>query len=131
MRTTRSDAGQSFGFLEQERTCSFARAKPANPSSNAETFNDFDAAHWTDIMQRLDRVMKDLETEVEKIPEEKLARSRRPFLTSARTTRITPGKSSMSASCRDRGIPKTALSKSKKKHLEAQAVFPCPTLLDL
>jgi len=46
--------------------------KSANPSNNEETFNDFDAAHWDDIVQRLDRVMKNLETEVEKIPEEKL-----------------------------------------------------------
>jgi len=48
--------------------------KPANPSSNDETFNDFVAAQWDDIVQRLDRVMKNLEAEVEKIPEEKLAR---------------------------------------------------------
>jgi uncharacterized damage-inducible protein DinB len=48
--------------------------KPKDPSSNDETFNDFDAAHWTDIVQRLDRVMKALEAEVEKIPDDKLAR---------------------------------------------------------
>ena len=47
--------------------------KPANPSSNDETFNDFEAAHWNDIVQRLDRVMKNLETEVERMPEKKLA----------------------------------------------------------
>ncbi len=47
--------------------------KPTGPSSNDETFNDFDAAHWDDIVQRLDRVMKSLEAEVEKMPEEKLA----------------------------------------------------------
>ena len=47
--------------------------KPKAPTTNDETFNDFDAAHWTDIVQRLDRVMKALETEVEKMPEEKLA----------------------------------------------------------
>jgi uncharacterized damage-inducible protein DinB len=46
--------------------------KPANPSNNDETFNAFDAAQWNDIVQRLDRVMKDLEAEVEKMPEEKL-----------------------------------------------------------
>ena len=46
---------------------------PKGPNSNDATFNDFDAAHWTDIVQRLDRVMKALETEVEKMPEEKLA----------------------------------------------------------
>jgi uncharacterized damage-inducible protein DinB len=47
--------------------------KPKGPNSNDATFNDFDAAHWADIVQRLDRVMKALETEVEKMPEEKLA----------------------------------------------------------
>ncbi len=47
--------------------------KPANPSNNDEAFNDFDAAHWNDIVQRLDRVMKNLEAEVERMPEEKLA----------------------------------------------------------
>ena len=47
--------------------------KPKDPSSNEETFNDFDAAHWSDIVQRLDRVMQNLEAEVEKMPEEKLA----------------------------------------------------------
>ena len=47
--------------------------KPANPSSNDETFNHFEAAHWDDIVQRLDRVMKNLEAEVERMPEKKLA----------------------------------------------------------
>ncbi len=47
--------------------------KPPSPNSNDQTFNDFDAAHLNDIVQRLDQVMKELETEVEKMPEEKLA----------------------------------------------------------
>ena len=47
--------------------------KLTSPGNNDETFNDFDAAHWDDIVQRLDRVMKSLETEVEKMPGEKLA----------------------------------------------------------
>ena len=47
--------------------------KPTAPSNNDETFNDFDATHWNDIVQRLDRVMKNLEAEVEKMPKEKLA----------------------------------------------------------
>ena len=47
--------------------------KRKGPDSNDETFNDFDVAHWDDVVQRLDRVMKDLEAEVEKVPEEKLA----------------------------------------------------------
>lgn len=48
--------------------------RPA-PNTNDETFNDFDAAHWSDVVQRLDKVMKDLEAEVEKMPEEKLTKS--------------------------------------------------------
>src|SRR5262245_56610910 len=47
--------------------------KPASPGNNDETFNDFDAARWDEIVQRLDRVMKDLEAAVEKMPDEKLA----------------------------------------------------------
>lgn len=47
--------------------------KPKGPTNNDETFNDFDAAHWTDIVQRLDRVMKNLEAEVAKMSDEKLA----------------------------------------------------------
>jgi DinB superfamily len=43
--------------------------KPASPGNNDETFNDFDAAHWDQIVQRLDRVMKELEAVVEKMPE--------------------------------------------------------------
>lgn len=49
--------------------------KPVSPKTNDETFNDFDAAHWNDIVERLDRVMKDLEAEVEKMPEAKLAKA--------------------------------------------------------
>ncbi len=49
--------------------------KTTDPSDNDETFNHFDAAHWDDIVQRLDRVMKGLEAEVEKMSEEKLARA--------------------------------------------------------
>src|SRR5262249_46322368 len=47
--------------------------KPASPGNNDETFNDFDAARWNEIVQRLDRVMKDLEAAVEKMPDDKLA----------------------------------------------------------
>jgi uncharacterized damage-inducible protein DinB len=46
---------------------------PGTPGNNDETFNDFDAAHWTELVQRLDRVMKNLEAEVEKMPEARLA----------------------------------------------------------
>lgn len=46
--------------------------KPTDPKTNDETFNDFDASHWNDLVQRLDQVMKNIESEVEKMPEEKL-----------------------------------------------------------
>ncbi len=59
--------------MERECLARLQGNKPKGPSSNDETFNDFDAAHWTDIVQRLDRVMKALEAEVEKMPEEKVA----------------------------------------------------------
>jgi uncharacterized damage-inducible protein DinB len=49
--------------------------KTTSPSNNNETFNDFDAAHWDDIVRRLDQVMKALEAEVDKMPEEKLAKA--------------------------------------------------------
>jgi len=49
--------------------------KPANPSSNDATFNHFDAAHWNELVQRLDRVMKNLEDAVEKMPEDKLPKA--------------------------------------------------------
>jgi uncharacterized damage-inducible protein DinB len=61
-------------FWDENALARLRGAQPANPSNNDETFNDFDAAHWDDIVQRLDRVMKALETEVENMPEEKLAR---------------------------------------------------------
>ena len=47
--------------------------KPASPGSNDETFNDFDATRWDEVIQRLDRVMKDLEATVEKMPDAILA----------------------------------------------------------
>ena len=46
--------------------------KPADPKTNDETFNDFDAARWSDLVRRLDQVMKNIEAEVEKMPEDKL-----------------------------------------------------------
>jgi uncharacterized damage-inducible protein DinB len=45
---------------------------PTDPKTNDETFNDFDAGRWNDLVQRLDQVMKNIEAEVEKMPEEKL-----------------------------------------------------------
>jgi DinB superfamily len=59
-------------FWNENALAGLRGEKRKNPSSNDETFNDFDAAQWDNIVQRLDRVMKDLEAEVEKMPEEKL-----------------------------------------------------------
>jgi uncharacterized damage-inducible protein DinB len=60
-------------FWNESAVARLRGEKPRGPGTNEETFNDFDAAHWEEIVQRLDRVMKDLEAEVEKMPEEKLA----------------------------------------------------------
>ncbi len=60
-------------FWNENALAGLRGEKPASPGNNEETFNDFDAAHWDQIVQRLDRVMKDLEAAVEKMPEEKLA----------------------------------------------------------
>jgi uncharacterized damage-inducible protein DinB len=64
-----------LAFWNENALARLRGEKPASPDDNNETFNDFDAAHWDDIVQRLDRVMKALEAEVEKMPEEKLAKS--------------------------------------------------------
>ena len=61
-------------FWNENALAGLRGEKRANPSNNDETFNDFDAAHWDNIVQRLDHVMKDLESEVEKMPEEKLSK---------------------------------------------------------
>jgi hypothetical protein len=60
-------------FWNENALARLRAEKTTNPSDNDETFNDFDPAHWDDIVQRLDRVMKALEAEVEKMPEGKLA----------------------------------------------------------
>ena len=64
-----------LAFWNENTLAKLRGEKPASPETNDETFNDFDAAHWDDIVQRLDRVMKDLEAEVEKMPEDKLAKA--------------------------------------------------------
>jgi len=64
-----------LAFWNENSLAKMRGEKPQGPkNSNDETFNDFDAARWDDILQRLDRVMKELEAEVEKMPEEKLAK---------------------------------------------------------
>lgn len=62
-------------FWNENALAGLRGEKRTNPSNNDETFNDFDAAHWDDIVQRLDRLMQNLEAEVEKMPEEKLAKA--------------------------------------------------------
>jgi uncharacterized damage-inducible protein DinB len=64
-----------LAFWNENALARLRGEKPANPSDNNETFNEFDAAHWDDIVQRLDRVMKNLEAEVANMPEEKLAQT--------------------------------------------------------
>ncbi len=64
-----------LAFWNENALARLRGEKPPGPGTNDETFNDFDAAHWDEIVQRLDRVMKDLEAEVEKMPEEKLAKA--------------------------------------------------------
>jgi len=64
-----------LAFWNENALARLRGEKPASPSDNHETFNEFDAAHWDDIVQRLDRVMKDLEAEVEKMSEENLAKA--------------------------------------------------------
>jgi hypothetical protein len=60
-------------FWDENALARLRGEKPKGPDNNDGTFNDFDAGHWSDVVQRLDRVMKAIEDEVEKIPEEKLA----------------------------------------------------------
>jgi uncharacterized damage-inducible protein DinB len=65
-----------LAFWDENALAKLRGEKAQGPkNSNDETFNDFDAAQWDNIVQRLDRVMKGLEAEVEKMPEEKLAKS--------------------------------------------------------
>jgi hypothetical protein len=62
-----------LAFWNENALAKLRGEKRPGPDTNDVTFNDFDAAHWDEIVQRLDRVMKNLEAEVEKMPEEKLA----------------------------------------------------------
>src|SRR6185436_12799493 len=55
-------------FWNENALAGLRGEKPASPGNNEETFNDFDAARWDEIVHRLDRVMKD-----QKMAEEKLA----------------------------------------------------------
>lgn len=62
-----------LAFWNENALARLRGEKPAAPDDNNETFNDFDAAHWDDIVQRLDKVLTNLEAEIEKMPDEKLA----------------------------------------------------------
>ncbi|MBA3963418.1 MAG: DinB family protein [Chthoniobacterales bacterium] len=62
-------------FWNENALAGMRGEKRTNPENNDETFNNYDAAHWDDIVQRLDRAMKALESEVEKMPEDTLART--------------------------------------------------------
>jgi uncharacterized damage-inducible protein DinB len=46
---------------------------PAFDGNNDETFNNFDAAQWSDLVKKLDQVMTDWEKAVESADEKKLA----------------------------------------------------------
>ena len=64
-----------LAFWNENGLADLRGEKRSSPKDNNETFNDFDAGHWTDVVQRLDKVMKDLEAQVEKMPEAKLDKS--------------------------------------------------------
>jgi hypothetical protein len=63
-----------LAFWNENSLARLRGEKRTAPGTNDETFNDFDAAHWDEMVQRLDRVMKDIEAEVEKMSEENLAK---------------------------------------------------------
>src|SRR4051812_11878432 len=70
-----SNANHSVGMLayhlvfwNENALARLRGEKPASPGNNQETFNDFDAARWDQIVQRLDRGVEDLETAVGKKP---------------------------------------------------------------
>src|SRR5215469_6770011 len=67
------DARLSSGFLERERAGPSARRKACEPGKQRRDFQRLRRGALGRIVQRLDRVMKDLEAAVEKMPEDKLA----------------------------------------------------------
>lgn len=63
-----------LAFWNERSLEHFEGKKPAAFSgNNEETFNDFDAAKWTETVQRLDKAMKGWEAVVEKADDAKLA----------------------------------------------------------
>jgi uncharacterized damage-inducible protein DinB len=69
--------GQLAYHLWFWNTESLARFKgqkpPAFSGNNDETFNNFSAAEWSDLVQKLNQVMADWETAVEQADDQKLA----------------------------------------------------------
>jgi hypothetical protein len=78
---TPASGGHSVGQLAYHLwfwdTQSLARFKgqkpPAFNGNNDETFNDFNAAQWTDLVQKLNQVMTDWEAAVQEADDQKLA----------------------------------------------------------
>src|ERR1051325_6375524 len=64
---TDSNANHSVGMLayhlvfwNENALARLRGEKPASPGNNDETFNDFDATRWEQIVQRLDRGLQEL-----------------------------------------------------------------------
>jgi hypothetical protein len=78
---TPASGGHSVGQLAYHLwfwdTQSLARFKgqkpPAFNGNNDETFNDFNAAQWADLVQKLNQVMTDWEAAVQEADDQKLA----------------------------------------------------------
>jgi hypothetical protein len=78
---TPASGGHSVGQLAYHLwfwdTQSLARFKgqkpPAFNGNNDETFNDFNAAQWADLVQKLNQIMTDWETAVQEADDQKLA----------------------------------------------------------
>jgi uncharacterized damage-inducible protein DinB len=61
-------------FWDTESLARFKGQKPpAFSGNNDETFNNFSAAEWSDLVQKLNQVMADWETAVEQADDQKLA----------------------------------------------------------
>jgi uncharacterized damage-inducible protein DinB len=61
-------------FWNRQTLARMRGEKPAQPATNTETFNDFNAANWAQIVKDLDQVMADLEAQVGKMSDAELAK---------------------------------------------------------